>query len=805
MRKTSHAPKGFGLTTLNTLLFTASLLGQSSLNAATVTPAKKAGPNGKEQAAQPKSTAVQPQSPNVIIIMLDDAGYAQADTFGGEVHTPTLTRIANSGISYNAFHAVAISSATRASLLTGRNHHRVGNGTITEIADDRQDGYTGVIPANAATIPQVLKQKDYASAIFGKWHNTPVDETGPTGPFNHWPTGYGFDHFYGFMGGDTDQYKPSLVDDTKPVVPSRDPKYHLTEDLTQKAIQWMDKQRATAPTKPFFMYWAPGGVHAPHQVFAEWTHKYKGKFDSGWDAYRQRTFERQKAMGWIPKDTVNNPRPAEMTAWDSLTAEEKAFHARQMEVYAGFMEHTDTQAGKIVDELDRLGIRDNTLIFYVFSDNGASAEGGQGTISHKITANTVVKSTAQALTALNDMYGGLDALGGPKVSQHYNVAWAWAGESPFQGLKTTAGYFGGTRVPMAISWPAKIAPSKAIRPQFHHVNDIASTIYEVAGVKPPETYNGVKQAPLDGVSMTYTFADAKAANRKPQQYFEIMGSRGEYSDGWMASVMGPRKPWVADASKLISLPAKISYFFGMPWFGDTFGWVNWKPKDDHWALYDLKSDFSQAKDVGDKYPEKLAELKKKFEEDAVANNVNPLGAGYARAILPKAGTQKEWHYGPETTLIPELVAPNIRSKDNVVTVEADFPESANGVLFKYGNVSGGIALFVKDGYLVYEYNAFGFDRNIVRSPQRVPAGPGRVSVTLDMKSRMRAAAANVSLKINDKEVATGLVPLTAPAFFSHTATFDVGRDVGPPVSLQYYDQAPFVFNGKIKDVAVRYN
>jgi arylsulfatase len=804
MPNTPHIPKSFSLTALNTLLFTASLLGQSSLNAATAIPAKKGESSGKEQKAQPKSAAIQPKSPNVIIIMLDDAGFSQADTFGGEVHTPTLSRIANTGISYNTFHAVAISSATRAALLTGRNHHRVGNGTITEIADERQEGYSGAIPASAATIPQVLKQKDYATALFGKWHNTPVDETGPNGPFNRWPTGYGFDHFYGFMGGDTDQYKPSLVNDTKPVVPSRDPKYHLTEDLTQKAIQWMDQQRATAPTKPFFMYWAPGAVHAPHQVFAEWTNKYKGKFDSGWDAYRERAFERQKALGIIPRNTVNNPRPKEMTSWDSLTKEEKAFHARQMEVYAGFMEHTDTQAGKLVDELERLGIRDNTLIFYVFSDNGASAEGGQGTISHKITANTVVKSTQQAMTALNDMYGGLDALGGPKVSQHYNAAWAWAGQSPFIGLKTTAGYFGGTRVPLAISWPSKITPSKAIRTQFHHVNDIASTIYDVVGVQAPETFNGVKQSPLDGVSMTYSFNDASTAGKKPQQYFEVMGSRGEYSDGWMASVMGPRLPWVGDASKLISLPAKVAYFFNAPWIGDTFGWLSWNPKDDHWALFDLKSDFSQAKDVGAQYPEKLAELRKKFEDDAVSNHVNPLGAGYARAIVPKTGTQKEWHFGPETALIPELVAPNIRSKNNVVTVDAEFPEKANGVLFKYGNISGGITLFMKDGYLIYEYNGFGFDRTIIRSPQPVAAGRTTVSVELDMKSRMRAAAADVAMKINGKEVAMATVPQTAPAFFSHTGTFDVGSDVGPPVSLQYYDQAPFAFNGKIKDVAVRY-
>jgi len=804
MDKATTQPRRLGIKTLGTLLCTAGVLGQSPLHAAQTTTAGKSGSDSKERPAAP-APASKPQTPNILVIMLDDAGYAQADTFGGEIHTPTLTRIANSGITYNAFHVTAISSSTRASLLTGRNHHRVGNGTITEYGDETKDGYTGVIPPSAATIPQVLKQKDYASAMFGKWHNTPTEETSARGPFTRWPTGYGFDHFYGFLGGETDQYKPSLYEGTKALLPSRDPKYHLTEDLTQKTIQWIGKHQATTPNKPFFVYWAPGAVHAPHQVFAEWTNKYKGKFDAGWDATRQKAFERQKATGWIPQNTVNTPRPEEMPAWDSLPADEKAFHARQMEVYAGFMEHTDVQAGKIVDELERLGLRQNTLIFYVFSDNGASAEGAGGTISFKVTANGIAKTTQESIKVLNATYGGLDALGGPRISQHYNSAWAWAGEAPFYGTKTMAGYFGGTRVPLAISWPEKIAASKAVRPQFHHINDIASTIYEIAGVQPPETRNGVKQLPLDGMSMTYTFKDANAAGKKPQQYFEVLGSRAEYADGWIASVVGPRKPWVTDGSKFISWGGKLAYFFQAPWIGNTFGWVQWSPEKDHWALYDLKSDFSQANDVGAQHPEKLAELRKKFEEDAKANNVNPLGAGFARAIVPvKKGNQKEWHYGPDTVLLPELLAPNIRAKDNVITVEADFPEKANGVLFKYGSTSAGIALFVKDGFLTYEYNGFSFDRTIVRSPQRLPVGRATVSIELDMKSRMRAAPATVVMRINDKEVAKGDIPLTAPSFFTHTGTFDVGMDTGAPVSLQYYDQAPFAFNGKIKDVAIRY-
>ena len=475
-----------------------------------------------------------------------------------------------------------------------------------------------------------------------------------------------------------------------------------------------------------------------------------------------------------------------------------------MEVFAGFLEHTDTQAGKIVDELDRLGLRKNTLIFYIFSDNGASPEGMNGSINHKIAANAIPKTTKQSIAALDDMYGGLDALGGPKISQHYSAAWAWASETPFVGTKVVAGYFGGTRVPLAVSWPAKIKPSKEIRTQFHHVNDIAATIYDVVGIAPPVTANGVKQDPLDGVSMTYSFGNASAPGNKHQQYFELMGSRAEYSDGWIASVFGPRTPWVADGAKLISWPGKIAYYFKEPWIGNTFGWLNWDPKDDHWALYDLAKDFSQSKDVGAQYPEKLADLKQKFEADAIANHVNPIGASFRSAILPKQGTQKDWHFGPETRLIPELAAPNIKSRDNVVSVDAIFPEQANGVLFKLGNTSGGLTLFIKNGYLTYEYNGFSFDRTFIRSPQRLPAGHAVVSIELEMQSRERAAPANISMKVNGKEVASGVVPITPTVFFTHTGTFDIGLDTGAPVSLQYFDQAPFAFNGQINGVDVHY-
>lgn len=756
-------------------------------------------PAGQKQASRPNH-------PNILIILLDDAGYAQADTVGGEIHTPTLSRIANSGIMYNAFHATAISSATRASLLTGRNNHRVGNGTIVEMSS-KNDGYTGVIPTSAATVADILRANGYSTVAFGKWHNTPPDENTPVGPFKHWPTAYGFDHFYGFIGGDTDEYSPSLVNDTTVMDPPHRPGYHLTEDLTRHAVDWLDQHQASSPDKPFFMYWAPGAVHAPHQVFQQWTDKYKGKFDSGWDAYRQRVFERQKKIGWIPQNTENNPRPAEMAAWDSLSPQQKQFQARLMEVYAGYLEHTDTQAGKIVDELDRLGVRDNTLIFYVFSDNGASAEGTQGTITDAMGVNGVTVSPEKQLDVLNRTYGGLSALGGPRVHEHYNAAWAWAGESPFIGTKLVAGYLGGTRVVLGVSWPRGIVHDNKVRPQFHHVNDIAPTIYDVVGVQPPAVFNGVKQLPLDGVSMVYSFNDASAPPRKTRQYFETLGSRAEYADGWMASVFGPRKPWVADQSGLISWAGKLAFLTHQPWIGDTFGWMKWKPENDVWSLYDLKTDFSQAHDLAGQFPAKVAELKKMFEEDAVENHVNPVGASFNvlfKGVMQQGPATGNWHFPGNAVPMSEFAAPNIKSRDNRVTVEAEFPANPHGVLFAIGGISGGISLYVDKGVLTYEYNSFGLTRTHISAPWTLGPGHATVEAQLDMQSSRRGGPAKVILRVNGAQVAEGIVPVTIALAGSAGDLFGVGKDAGTGVSLDYIDRVPFAFNGKISDVHVVY-
>jgi arylsulfatase len=716
--------------------------------------------------------------------MLDDAGFAQADTYGGEIRTPTLSRIANSGISYNAFHTTAMCSPTRASLLTGRNHHRVGNGQIAELAND-WDGYTGVIPRTSATVAQVLKYYGYSTAAFGKWHNTPIDETTAMGPFDRWPTGYGFDYFYGFIGGETSQWEPRLYRNTSPIEPpAHDPTYNLTGDLATQAVEWIQKHEVYAPNKPFFIYWTPGAVHGPHQVFKSWSDKYKGKFDDGWDAYRQRVFDRQKSIGWIPAETRLTPRPATLPAWNTLPPEQKKFQARLMEVYAGFLEYADTQAGRIIDELEKEKLRKNTLIFYVFSDNGASAEGMEGTISELLAQNAIPTTFEQQMKALSEL-GGLDALGGPKTDNMYNAAWAWAGSAPFQGTKLVAGYFGGTRTPLAVSWPAGIKPDKKPRPQFHHVVDIVPTVYDVVGITPPRVVDGSEQDPIDGISMKYTFNDATAKGRKSVQYFEIMGSRGVYHEGWMASVFGPRIPWSTDVR----------------------GLMNWNPDKDVWSLYNLANDYSQSTDLAPQMPDKTMEMKDWFTIEASRNRVFPVGGGLFIPLNPtrtKASTQTEWSFPDGVVRTPEFVAPNLRSRSNVVTVDAEFPEKASGVLYALGGISGGLTLYVDDGNLVYEYNTLAIWRTKIRAAKPIPKGRNTITIETTMTSPDRAAPADIVLKLNGQEVARGRVNVTVPLGFTATETFDVGTDLGSPVSLDYFDRAPFSFNGSINEVHVKY-
>ena len=725
-------------------------------------------------------------APNILIVLIDDAGPGLPDALGGEVHTPTLGRILNEGIGYNRFHTTAMCSPTRASLLTGRNHHRVGNGQIAELAND-WDGYSGMIPRSSALQAEVLKDYGYSTAAWGKWHNTPALETTAVGPFENWPTGLGFEYFYGFLAGEASQYEPHLVRNTTVVRPPRTPEegYHLSEDLADDAIHWLHNHKALAPDKPFYMYWASGAIHGPHHVHKKWADKYKGKFDDGWDNYRERVFKRAKEKGWIPADAQLTPRHEKMVPWDSIPEKEKPFQRRLMEVAAGYAEHVDAQVGRVVDEIDKLGYGDNTLIFYIWGDNGSSAEGQNGTISELLAQNSIPSTVEQHMQALEEL-GGLDVLGSPLTDNMYHGAWAWAGSTPYKGVKLLASHFGGTRNPMAVRWPAKIKPDKTPRPQFHHVNDVVPTIYEVLGITPPRQVNGVAQDPIDGVSMAYNFADPKAKGRLLTQYFEILGSRSIYHDGWMASALGPRLPWVPGADPSI---------------------FQWTPDKDTWELYNLEKDWTQANDLAAKMPEKLAQMKELFLIEAAKNKALPIGGGlWVPLFHPEmrlGSPLTEWTLSGKTVRIPEFAGPALGNKPNIVTIDAEIPDNANGVLYKLGAQSAGLTCYVEDGILCYEHNLFIIMRTKIRAKEKLPVGKAKIEVETSYVELKPAGPLKVTLKVNGKVFAEGTVPVSAPLGFTGNDCLDIGQALGSAVSPDYRAKAPFKFNGKIERVHVK--
>lgn len=725
-------------------------------------------------------------APNIVIFMTDDAGFANASTFGGPVQTPTLERLANTGISFNSFHTTAQCGATRASLLTGRNHHRVGSGQIAELASD-WDGYAGVIPKSTATMPQVLSHYGYNTAAFGKWHNTPTTNITKLGPFDRYPTGMGFDYFYGFMAGETSQYEPMLFENTNPISPPHDPKYHLTEDMAEKAIQWMRTSKTLQPESPFFLYFTPGAVHGPFHIFKEWADKYDGKFDEGWEALRQLTFEQQKEMGWIPKDSVLNPLHESMQKWDDVPASQREFQTRLMEIYAGFLEHTDVQYGKIVDELEQQGLLDNTIILYVFSDNGPSAEGIDGSISELLAQNGMPSSVEQQIEVLNRDYGGMDALGGPTLESMYHHGWTYAGSAPFQGVKLLASYMGGTRTPLVVSWPNKIKHDGKVRNQFHHVNDIAATIYDVLDITPPKVVNGVEQQPLDGTSMLYSFDQPEAEGTKKTQYFELMGSRGIYHDGWFAGTFGPRAPWSVDPS----------------------GLFNWEPEKEVWELYNLDEDYSQSKDLAQENPEKLAELKVLFDKEATDNLVYPIGAGYYTAVYSRtempSSPLTDWSFYEGQDRIPEAIAPKFTSgRSTLAVIDAQIDKDAEGVLFALGGTSSGFTVYMDKGMLKAEYNAMTMNRFKASSTSAIPTGKVKIEVKTQYDTMEALAPATLTLAVNGKQVAQTRIERSVPVGHTASETFDVGKDLGSPVAMDYLDRAPFAFNGKIDKIRISY-
>ena len=721
-------------------------------------------------------------APNVLIVLLDDVGFGVADTFGGEVHTPTLSRLAKTGIRYTCFHTTSICSPTRAALLTGRNHTRVGSGTIAERAV-AFDGYTGVIPKTAATVAEVLRHYGYRTAAFGKWHNTPATETTAIGPKDRWPTGYGFDHFYGFLAGETSQWEPRLVENLDAVEPPHDEAYHLTDDMVAKALAWLDDRAAFDPAAPFLMYWAPGAVHGPHHVAAEWAGKYRGKFDDGWDAYRERTHRRQLEMGVIPPGTKLTPRDPTMQAWADVPEAERAFQARGMEIYAGFVEHTDACLGRLVDGLEARGLRDNTLILCIWGDNGSSAEGQQGSISELLAQNNIPNTVAQQLAAL-DRLGGMQALGSPATDNMYHAGWAWAGSTPFRSTKLVAAHFGGTRNPLVVSWPRKIRPDAAVRTQFHHVVDVAPTIYEVVGVTPPEVVNGHTQIPFDGVSFAATFADARAPDRTQPQFFDNNGSRGIWKDGWFACAFGPFYPWNTPAS----LPRLAT----------------WDSAADEWELYHVATDFSQADDLAAKHPAKLAELKAEFLRLAKANQDFPIGAGNWLRLHPEDRVKTpydSWTFTRSTRRMPEFTAPGLGRESNVVELDVETGPAASGVLYALGGSGGGLCLYMDEGRLAYLYNMMIIEQYEGRTAGPLPAGRHAIRVTTEIAGPGKPGT--VTVAVDGTEAFRVDLKRTVPAAFTASESLDVGADLGSTVSPAWHGRRPFEFDGTIGGMKVR--
>ncbi len=717
-------------------------------------------------------------APNVLIILIDDAGFGSSSAFGGPCNTPTAERLAAGGLKFNRFHTTALCSPTRQAMLTGRNHHTVGMGGITEIATSAP-GYSSILPNTCSPIARTLKLNGYATAQFGKCHEVPVWETSPAGPFNAWPTGGGgFEYFYGFIGGEANQWYPSLYEGTTPIEVKKTPEegYHLMEDMTDKAINWIGQQKALIPDKPFFVYFAPGATHAPHHVPKEWADKYKGKFDQGWDKLREETFARQKKLGVIPPDCQLTQRHKEIPGWDEMPAALKPVLVREMEVYAGFMEYTDYHVGRLLDSIKRLNLLDDTLIYYIIGDNGASAEGTlNGTYNEGINFNG-----AAALETPEFLMARLDKLGGPESYNHYAVGWAHALDTPYQWTKQVASHWGGTRNGTIVHWPKGIKGKGEIRSQFHHVIDVASTILEAAGLPEPTFVNGVQQHPLEGVSMAYSFNDAKAAERHETQYFEMFGNRGIYHKGWTA-VTRHSTPWTPGEK--------------MPAFDD-----------DNWELYDTSKDWSQANNLAKQMPEKLHELQRLWLIEAARYNVLPLDdrrverfnsdlAG--RPVLIKGKSQIL--FGSMGRLSENSVV-NIKNKSHSVTAVIVVPKTgAEGVIVCQAGSTGGWSLYAKSGKLKYCYNFLGIQRFYAESTDPLPPGQHQVRMEFAYAGGGLGKGGTVSLYVDGKKVGTGQVGATQAMIFSADEGCDVGVDTGSPVSLDYGSRGN-EFNGVIKGV-----
>ncbi len=715
-------------------------------------------------------------APNILLILLDDAGFGQFSTFGGGIPSPTMDRLAAEGLRYNRFHTTALCSPTRAAIITGRNHHSAAFAGITEMATG-YDGYCCVLPRSCGTIGEVLRQNGYMTAWVGKNHNTPAWETSAAGPFDHWANGLGFDYFYGFNAGDMNHWNPLLFENHSLVPASDDPDYHLTVDIADKAIAWVRKVKSIAPDRPFFLYVAPGATHAPHQAPTAWIDKFKGQFNMGWDAYREQTLARQKKLGVVPADTKLTERSKGLPAWDSLNADQQRLYARMMEVFAGYGAQADHEMGRVVDAVKALPDADNTIIIYVAGDNGSSAEGGlEGSLNENLFFNGIAERWQDNLEAI-------DEIGGPKHFNHFPSSWAHAMNAPFQWTKQVASHFGGTRNPLIISWPKRIRDGGGLRDQFTHVIDLVPTLYELCGVTAPHELNGVPQKPIEGLSFAATLEDAKAPSVRRTQYFELACNRGLYHDGWMAS--SPSfVPWEPNRDE------------------------NWNPDHAPWELYRIDDDFSQADDLAAEYPEKLRELQDLWWAEAAKYSVLPLdwrgtirfnGELMGRPNL--VGDRTKAIYYPGMIALPDAACLPMLNKSWTITAEIEVPQGkAEGMIVTHGGLEGGYGLYLREGRPHFVYNFLAQERPTFAAKDPLPPGPTTLVVDFDYDGGGMGKGGTITVRAGGKTVAEGRLERTVPIQFTLGEGLDIGMDTGSAIDFTY--QMPFAFTGRIEKVTV---
>jgi arylsulfatase A-like enzyme len=726
-------------------------------------------------------------APNVLLVLIDDAGFGNPSTFGGPIETPNYTRMAEEGLRYNRFHVTAVCSPTRAAMLTGRNQHRVGYGLVSEFSGPFP-GYNATIPRDCATLPRILQENGYMTGCFGKWHLTPDDQQSSAGPFNRWPNGLGFDYFWGFLGGEAGQYDPLIFENQKAIgVPESTPEkpYYFPDDMADKTIEWLHRIRAQDSTTPWFAYVATGCSHAPHHVPREWSDKYKGAFDEGWDVMRERTFARQKELGVVPPEAELTEPAAAFESWDSIDETRKRLSARQMEVYAGYSENCDWNIGRIIDAIEDMGELDNTLVLWIWGDNGASMEGTlTGTFNEMTTLNGIPLTVDQQM-ALLFKHGGLEAWGGDELEPHYSSNWALASNTPFQWGKQVASHLGGTRNPLVVRYPTAIGDAGAVRPQFTHVTDIGPTVLDIAGIPAPVSVDGIKQQGMDGFSFAASLSHGGAAEHHTQQYFEALGNRAMYKDGWWFCQRPERIPWELDPEVLRG--------FGPGWDPDT----------DAVELYYLPDDFSQATNIAEQHPDKVEELRTLFWEEAERNNVLPLLGGLSSfyGIVPPLPKETKFTYRGRIENVAAGAIPRIYNHSYTISADLVIPEGgAEGVVVAAFDHLGGFGLYIQDGKLKHHYSMLGVLEYTQESEGTLPTGDVNVELVFAADAPKPATGGEVSLFVNGEKVGSGRMEHTVPSRFSGYAGMDIGCDNGLVVDKSYADKAPFRFTGEIKQV-----